>query len=139
MNRALNILLVEDDEICVRILQRAFSKMKTGHQVQVAYNGIEAFDLLGQTQTSIPSLILLDVDMPRMNGLEFLKKLRKMPPYASIPVFMLTSNEDSETRKTAYEHNVAGYILKPLLFENYIQALQTLNSYWELMEWGPAR
>lgn len=134
MKKKLNILLVEDDIICVQIIERAFIKMKVRHILSVVSNGEEALQILKDREEFQPNLILLDVEMPKMNGIEFLQKLRSLKPHASIPVFMLTSRNDFETRQQAFDHNVAGYILKPLLFDDYLEALETLNSYWELME-----
>jgi CheY-like chemotaxis protein len=104
----------------------------------VVNNGIEALDaLLGRNpkeEIPVPGIILLDINMPKMGGIEFLIELRKHPSVKSISVFvMTTSNEDSD-KIAAYNLNVAGYILKPLSFEGFANAVAVLNNYWHLCE-----
>lgn len=134
MNKRFRILLVEDDDVCVMNLKRAFSKMGLRHQLVHAKNGVEALDYLNNPQEGRPTFALLDMHMPKMDGLEFLRNLRS-GLHASLPVFMLTTTPDEEARRTAFRYNVAGYVLKPLHFEQYIEAVSTLNSFWELTEW----
>jgi CheY-like chemotaxis protein len=139
-NLMLNILLVEDDEVDVMTVQRAFKKGNITNPLYIAGNGIEALSLLrgnpGQPSL-IPSerrLILLDLNMPKMNGLEFLQELRADPTIRYIPVVVLTTSNEERDRVHAYDLNVAGYILKPVTFSIFVELMITLNKYWALCE-----
>lgn len=132
----MTILLVEDDEVDVMNVKRAFKKNHIQNPLLVAGNGLEALEILRSDHLEVPrpKIVLLDLNMPKMGGIEFLKELRKDPELASISVFvMTTSNEDSD-KVEAYNLNVAGYILKPLSMERFIEAVSTLKSYWMLCE-----
>ena len=136
MNTLMTILLVEDDEVDVMNVKRAFKKNHIQNPLLVAGNGLEALEILRSNNLEVarPKIVLLDLNMPKMGGIEFLKELRKDPEIASISVFvMTTSNEDSD-KVEAYNLNVAGYILKPLSMERFIEAVSTLKSYWMLCE-----
>lgn len=138
--RALNILLVEDDEVDVMNVQRAFQRNKITNPLYVAHNGLEALDMLrgnDETESVLPRdrrIILLDISMPKMNGIEFLQELRQDPELASIPVIVLTTSDEDQDRMDAYKLNVAGYILKPVQFSNFAEVMATLNKYWTLCE-----
>lgn len=132
--RLVNILLVEDDEVDVMNVKRAFSKNNIKNPLFVAGNGVEALELLDDKIIPLPKIIILDINMPKMNGIEFLKVLRENERLKNISVFvMTTSNEDSDKIK-AYNLNVAGYILKPLSFEKFVVSVSTLNNFWQLCE-----
>jgi CheY-like chemotaxis protein len=133
--RALNILLVEDDEVDVMTVKRAFVKAKLTNPIFVAQNGVEALELL-RTQAVPPErrVVLLDLNMPRMNGIEFLREVRKDPALALITVIVLTTSNEDRDRVEAYELNVAGYLLKPVTFHDFADVMATLNKYWTLME-----
>ncbi|GAA4296463.1 response regulator [Nibribacter koreensis] len=132
--KVVNILLVEDDEVDIMNVQRAFKKNNINNPLHIAHNGIEALDLLRSGSIPMPPIIILDINMPKMNGIEFLQELRQDPELNRISVFvMTTSNEDSD-KINAYNLNVAGYILKPLSFEKFISAVATLDRYWKLCE-----
>jgi CheY-like chemotaxis protein len=127
-------MLVEDDEVDIMNVKRAFKKNNITNPIMVARNGLEALDMLTKPGIALPKVIILDINMPRMNGIEFLKEIRKDEKLKMISVFvMTTSNQDSDKIK-AYDLNVAGYILKPLSFEKFVTSVATLNSYWSLCE-----
>ena len=131
----LNILLVEDDEVDVMNVRRAFKKNNIGNPLWVAGNGLDALALLRGTE--IPRdrrLVLLDLNMPRMNGIEFLRELRADPELGLTPVVVLTTSDDERDRVDAYNLNVAGYILKPVTFVSFVEAMATLSKYWTLVE-----
>lgn len=131
----LNILLVEDDEVDVMNVRRAFKKNNIRNPLWVAGNGLEALEALrGPDMPRDRRLILLDLNMPRMNGIEFLRELRSDPELAGTPVVVLTTSGDERDRVDAYNLNVAGYILKPVTFVNFVEAMATLNKYWTLVE-----
>ena len=132
--KLINILLVEDDEVDIMNVQRAFRKNNINNPLFIARNGLEALEMLRTSKIPKPHVIILDINMPKMNGLEFLQILRSDENLKRISVFvMTTSNEDSD-KINAYNLNVAGYILKPLSFEKFISSMATLNSYWKLCE-----
>ena len=138
INNSINILLVDDDDVDVMNVQRALKKLNIQNPLYVAGNGLEALAMLrGEGIKKIqptPRLILLDINMPRMNGIEFLHELRADPELKSISVFILTTSNEERDKIAAYDLNVAGYILKPLESERFITAMSILESYWDLIE-----
>lgn len=135
MNNVLNILLVEDDDVDVMNVRRAFAKHHITNPLFVARDGVEALEKLRDSE--IPKgrrLVLLDLNMPRMNGIEFLRELRNDPQLAPTPVVVLTTSNDDQDKVEAYHLNVAGYLLKPVTFINFCDVMVTLNKYWSLVE-----
>lgn len=133
--KMLNILLVEDDTVDVMNVQRAFKKSNCANPLWVAGNGLEALEML--RNGTVPTgrrLILLDLNMPRMNGIEFLRALRADPELASASVVVLTTSNDDRDKVEAYNHNVAGYLLKPVTFSSFVELMAALNKYWTLVE-----
>jgi CheY-like chemotaxis protein len=134
----ITVLLVEDDSIDVMNVQRAFSKNNITYPLHIAQNGIEALNLLrgtnGKPKMPTPKVILLDINMPKMNGLEFLKELRNDTDLKNLIVFILTTSNDEQDKFEAFNHHVAGYILKPLSFEKFVNAISILNNYWKICE-----
>jgi CheY-like chemotaxis protein len=135
----LNILLVDDDDIDVMNVRRAFKKNNILNPLSVASNGIEALALLRGENGNEPlpkerRLILLDLNMPKMNGIEFLRELRADPALSTITVIVLTTSDDERDKVDAYKLNVAGYILKPVTFMAFVEAMATLNKYWSINE-----
>ena len=134
-DRILNILLVEDDEVDVMNVKRAFERNKIANPLWVAGNGLEALELLrAGTPPGPRRLILLDLNMPMMNGIEFLRELRGDPELKLLPVVVLTTSDDERDKIEAYNLNVAGYLLKPVTFINFVEVMATLNKYWTLVE-----
>src|SRR5215208_1670691 len=134
--KLLHILLVDDDEVDVMNVQRAFKRNNISNPLYVANNGLEALDML-QGAAAIPGgrrLILLDLNMPKMSGLEFLRAIREDPALRSLTVVVLTTSDDERDRIEAYNLNVAGYILKPVTFTAFVEAMATLNKYWTINE-----
>ncbi len=138
--RIINILLVEDDEVDVMNVRRAFKKYKITNPLFVAGNGLEALSMLRSQNGQPPQvpenrrLILLDLNMPKMNGLEFLHEIRKDEHLRRTPVIVLTTSDEDRDRIEAYDLNVAGYILKPVTFVNFAEVMVALNKYWALCE-----
>ena len=134
-NRLLNILLVEDDEVDVMNVRRAFQKNHIANPLFVATNGVEALEVLrGGKVPRERRMVLLDLNMPQMNGIEFLRELRRDPELRPTPVVVLTTSNDDRDRIEAYDLNVAGYLLKPVTFSNFCEVMATLNKYWALVE-----
>ncbi|HEY0037786.1 MAG TPA: response regulator [Longimicrobium sp.] len=133
--KMLNILLVEDDEVDVMNVRRAFKKNNICNPLWVAGNGLDGLEMLRSGDMPRERrLVLLDLNMPRMNGIEFLRELRADPELRSVPVVVLTTSDDERDRVEAYNLNVAGYILKPVTLMNFVEAMATLNKYWSLVE-----
>jgi len=133
--RALNILLVDDDEVDVMTVKRAFTKANITNPMFVATNGIEALELLrGDTLPRSRRLILLDLNMPKMNGIEFLREVRRDPALAPTTVVVLTTSNEDRDRVEAYRLNVSGYLLKPVTFQTFAEVMAALNKYWTLQE-----
>jgi len=133
--RTLNILLVEDDEVDVMNVQRSFKKNNISNPLFVAGNGVEALEML--RNGSVPEqnrLILLDINMPKMNGIEFLRALRADPALRASPVVVLTTSNDDKDRMESFQLNVAGYLLKPVTFNSFVEVMLALNKYWTLVE-----
>ena len=134
-DKLLNILLVEDDQLDVMNVQRAFRKNNIANPLYVAGNGLEALEILRRGDVPVERrLVLLDLNMPRMNGIEFLRELRADRDLRSTAVVVLTTSNDDRDRVDAYDLNVAGYILKPVTFQSFSEAMATLNKYWALVE-----
>ena len=135
VEKMLNILLVEDDEVDVMNVRRAFKKNNICNPLWVAGNGLDGLEMLRTGDMPRERrLVLLDLNMPRMNGIEFLRELRADPELRAVPVVVLTTSDDERDRVEAYNLNVAGYILKPVTLMNFVEAMATLNKYWALVE-----
>ena len=137
--RPLNMLLVEDDELDVMNVQRAFKKNNISNPLFIASNGIEALAMpRGENgYTALPParrIILLDLNMPRMGGIEFLRELRADPELAATTVIVLTTSDEDRDKVEAYKLNVAGYILKPVTLQAFVEIMATLNKYWTVSE-----
>ncbi len=135
----ISILLVEDDEVDVMNIQRAFKKNHITNPLHVVGNGLEALARLRGTDKQeklhpTPKIILLDINMPKMNGIEFLTKLRADPELRAISVFVLTTSDEEKDRVAAYDMNVAGYILKPVESDKFMEAVRILDVFWSLIE-----
>ena len=136
----LNVLLVEDDELDVMSVQRAFKKNNIGNPLFIAGNGVEALEMLRGKDGAPPvvpaerRIILLDLNMPRMGGIEFLRELRADPALRLLSVIVLTTSGEDRDKVEAYQLNVAGYILKPVTLTSFVETMATLNNYWMLSE-----
>jgi CheY-like chemotaxis protein len=133
--RPLNILLVEDDAVDVLTVRRAFDRNHIANPLFVAGDGIEALERLrGDAIPVDRRLVLLDLNLPRMNGIEFLRALRDDAALAATPVVVLTTSNDEGDRVRAYDLNVAGYLLKPVTFGSFCELMAAMNKYWTLVE-----
>lgn len=123
-DRILNILLVEDDEVAVMNVRRAFRKANISNPLFVAGDGVEALEMLRGGEVPLSGrLVLLDLNMPRMNGIEFLRELRADPELSRTPVVVLTTSDAERDKVEAYNLNAAGYLLKPLTFGSFCEMM----------------
>jgi CheY-like chemotaxis protein len=136
-NKEVTILLVEDDDVDAMTIERAFKKLRIGNTIVRACDGLEAFELLNDSVLASPFIILLDLQMPRMNGLEFLEALRKDPKHASSIVFVLTTSKADEDMISSYKHNVAGYFLKNSAGDEFLDIVNVLDGYWKIVHFPP--
>ncbi|HKA90899.1 MAG TPA: response regulator [Haliangiales bacterium] len=135
MAKEVHFLLVEDDEVDARTIRRALEKHRVTNPVTVASDGQEALDLLQSGQIPLsPLVVLLDLNMPRMNGLELLRAMRRDPRLAAVTVVVLTVSADEPCVVEAYQLNAAGYLQKPVRFEDFSEMMGVLHKYWTLVE-----
>ncbi|MBL6963205.1 MAG: response regulator [Bacteroidetes bacterium] len=137
--KLINILLVEDDEVDVMNVQRAFKRNKITNPLHVAVDGLDALNMLKgmngvEKLEPLPKIVLLDINMPKMNGIELLREMRADDELKSISVFIMTTSNEESDKFEAYSLNVAGYILKPINFEKFVKAVSTLNNFWKMIE-----
>ncbi|WP_405575288.1 response regulator [Winogradskyella sp. Asnod2-B02-A] len=131
--RTLNILLIEDDMIEVMKLNRTISSLKLNHKIIEANNGEEALKILEQKDV-LPDIILLDLNMPKINGIEFLGILKNDDTLKYIPTIILTTSNNQKDLLECYKIGVAGYVLKPLKYEDYVAKMEKLLAYWSINE-----
>ncbi|WP_459910561.1 response regulator [Desulfotomaculum defluvii] len=136
-DKNVHILVVEDDDVDIMAIQRAFEKQNITNPLYIARNGLEALAILRDGNIPLPSIILLDINMPKMNGIEFLREIRKDRQLRSIPVVVLTTSDEERDINDAFKYNTAGYIVKPLSLPKFEDAISVLNLYWTLSELPP--
>lgn len=131
--KALNILLIEDDMIEVMKLNRTISSLKLEHKIIEANNGEEALKIL-EKKDELPDIILLDLNMPKINGIEFLSILKADDILKYIPTIILTTSNNQKDLLECYKIGIAGYVLKPLKYEEYVFKIEKLLAYWSINE-----
>jgi CheY-like chemotaxis protein len=128
------VLLLEDDRVDVLSVTRAFRELKIVNPLQVVGNGEEGLHYLTDGNNPKPCLILLDVNMPRMNGLEFLKRIKSDEELRRIPVIVLTTSKADQDMLESYRHGVAGYIVKPATYLQLVEVVRVIDLYWTISE-----
>jgi CheY-like chemotaxis protein len=128
------ILLVEDDRVDVLTVKRAFRDIPIAQKLDVVNNGEEALEYLRNSQNETPYLILLDLNMPKMNGIELLQVIKNDDELKLIPVVVLTSSKEKKDKLDSYNWGVAGYVLKPVGYQEFIEVMKTIDHYWSLNE-----
>lgn len=128
------ILLVEDDQVDAMTVKRAIRQIKMKHPLVHAENGEEALDYLKNGNNEKPWIILLDLNMPRMNGLEFLQVAKKDDVLKSIPVVVLTTSKEQQDRIASFNFSVAGYMIKPVDYAQFVEMMRAIQSYWTLCQ-----
>jgi len=129
----LNILLIEDDAIELMKFKRVLNKLELNHKITEAENGKIALDILNAKEI-IPNIIILDLNMPKLNGIEFLEILKKDEQLRNIPAIVLTTSNNYRDVLECYKIGIAGYILKPLKYEDYLEQIKRTLQYWSINE-----
>ena len=137
------ILVVDDDEVDREAVRRSFKRAKIANPVVEAHDGLDALETLkgenGKEKLTSPFIILLDLNMPRMNGIEFLDALRQDEELQTAIVFVLTTSKAEEDKMKAYRYNVAGYVVKSDLTSEFLRAVTMLDHYWKVVELPPEK
>ncbi len=133
MAKALKILLIEDDTIEIMKLNRVINSLKSSHEIIEARNGEVALSIL-EEKDKLPDIILLDLNMPKINGIEFLSILKNDNHLKYIPAIILTTSNNRKDLLACYNVGVAGYVLKPLEYDEYVLKIEKLLSYWSINE-----
>lgn len=128
------ILLVEDDNVDAMTVKRALKDLKITNELVRQGNGEDALEYLKQDGHRRPCVILLDLDMPKMNGLELLKILKDDSSLRTIPVVVLTTSENEEDRVRSFGLSAAGYMVKPASYDKFVETIRTVDLYWTLSE-----
>jgi len=138
----INVLLVEDNNVDIKAVERAFRAKKIPNPIRVAHNGLEALDILrgtnGKQQLHQPYIVLLDLNMPRMGGLEFLAEIRDDKVLKRSIVFVLTTSEDDRDKAAAYDKQVAGYLSKHDAGGDFLNVIQLLEQFQVSVHFPPA-
>ena len=128
------ILLAEDDPVDQETVRRALKEIKVTNRLDVAGNGEEALTHLRNEKNEKPCLILLDLKMPRMDGIEFLKVVRQDEKLKILPVVVLTTSKEERDKVESFCLGVAGYMVKPVDYQQFVEAIKTIDLYWTLSE-----
>ncbi|WP_420862340.1 response regulator [Algirhabdus cladophorae] len=136
--KEVRFLIVDDDRVSIMALQRSLRKLRIVNELEIAKDGLEALSILNASVEAegrlLPYIVILDLNMPRMNGFEFLEKIRSDPMLNKLIIFVLTTSDTPRDVSSAYEKNVAGYIVKDNPKETLWQALEMINAYSRLVE-----
>ena len=133
MSKNLNVLLIEDNIIELMKMKRTVSFLKLEHQIIEAKNAEIALEIL-EDKNPLPDLILLDLNMPKISGIEFLSILKNREEFSNIPTVILTTSNNQKDLEECYRIGVSGYILKPLKYEAYVKKIEQVLLYWSINE-----
>ncbi|MEM9553800.1 MAG: response regulator [Acidobacteriota bacterium] len=128
------LLLIEDDEVDILTVRRALRELGSNCTLLVAKDGLEALDILRDSTMPRPSLVLLDLNMPRMNGLEMLRAARDEELLTTTPVVVLTTSAHERDVVEGFNLAISGYMVKPVDFRKFVEVFRVIDSYWTLSE-----
>jgi CheY-like chemotaxis protein len=137
MNAPFSILLVEDDVVDVMSVKRALRELNSNHVLTVAGNGEEALAYLRNPENPLPGIMLLDINMPRMNGLDLLKIIKADERLRRVPVIVLTTSKEEKDRLESFSLSAAGYMIKPVEYPGFVEVVRIIQRYWDLSEMPP--
>ena len=128
------ILLVEDDQVDAMTVKRALKEINITSKLDIVNDGEQALKFLKNPDNETPGIILLDLNMPRMNGIEFLKIAKKDETLKRIPVVVLTTSREDQDKVDSFNFGVAGYMIKPVDYQKFVEVVKTIDLYWTLSE-----
>lgn len=128
------ILLVEDDQVDAMTVKRALEEIKVTNRLDIVNDGEAALRFLKNPENKKPGIILLDLNMPKMNGIEFLKIAKKDESLKKIPVVVLTTSKEDQDKVDSFNLGVAGYMIKPVDYRKFVEVVTTIDLYWTLSE-----
>jgi CheY-like chemotaxis protein len=128
------ILLAEDDQVDAMAIKQAFKTIHVTNRVDIVGNGEEALSYLRNSENERPCIILLDLNMPKMDGIEFLRIAKQDKTLGSIPVVVLTTSGEEQDKVDSFSLGVAGYMLKPVDYQKFVEVVKTVDLYWTLSE-----
>lgn len=128
------IMIVDDDLVDAMTIKRAFKDIDVSNQIDLVGNGEEALEFLRNQDNERPCLIFLDLNMPKMNGIEFLKILRQDEELNMIPVIVLTTSKDEHDKINTFKLGISGYIVKPVDYLQFVEVIKTIKNYWTYSE-----
>lgn len=128
------ILLIEDDQVDAMTVERAFSEIKVENSIKKVSQGEEALEYLQLNKSQRPGIIFLDLNMPRMNGIEFLNVLKKDEDLKTIPVVIFTTSNEEKDKLECFRLGVAGYMIKPLNYKDFLKIIAAIDTYWTFSE-----
>jgi len=131
------ILLIDDDGSDAIIVQRAFKELNVANELIHCINGEDALEHLRGENNKRPCVILLDLNMPKMNGIEFLKVIKTDKALRLLPVVVLTTSQDKKDVVESFEHGAAGYMVKPVDYKKFVEAVRAIDMYWTLSRLPP--
>lgn len=134
MHNSKPVLLVEDDQVDAMTVQRSFKDLKVLNKLVHKVDGREALEYLQNDGSDMPCVVLLDLNMPRMNGIEFLKVVKADKKLKKIPVIVLTTSIAEKDVTESFNLSVAGYIVKPVDYKNFVETMRTIETYWTLSQ-----
>ncbi|KGL63840.1 response regulator [Polaribacter sp. Hel1_85] len=133
MAKNLKVLLIEDNLIEIMKMKRTISLLKLEHTMQEAKNGEEALKIL-EDKSNFPDIILLDLNMPKMSGIEFLTIIKNSDEFKHIPIIILTTSDNQKDLFECYRIGISGYVLKPLKYDDYVKKIESVLNYWSTNE-----
>ncbi len=134
MHNSKPILLVEDDQVDAMTVKRALKELHVTNPVDTVINGEEALSFLRDPQNGTPGIILLDLNMPKMNGIEFLTIAKQDDALKRIPVVVLTTSREDQDKVDSFNLGVAGYMIKPVDYQQFVEVVKAIDLYWTLSE-----
>lgn len=137
MKKKVSILLVEDDPMDIELTLDAFKEVRLDNDIRIVTSGEEALDyLFGRNQYAdraahpLPDIVLLDIKLPGLSGLQVLQKIKNTPVLKRIPVIILTSSQEESDRSNGYDFGANSYLIKPVTFENFLTVVKQIYDYW---------
>lgn len=130
MRNSRPLLLIEDDSVDAMTVKRALKELGIPNKLEHVLNGEEAIDYLNNAESVHPGIILTDLNMPRMDGIEFMEKIKAEDDLRHIPVVVLTTSKEESDITRSFHCGAAGYLTKPVDFQVFVEIIQTLDAYW---------